>query len=237
MDKELKFKTIGMQGGFKKGEASCRGCIIHNKVLEMDEIAEEFARFANLDKHDAQYYAKFFIDYIVQAVGNGYRLNLGAFSLYLTMKGLISGANGGFNPEKNRLELNISYKKPIEEALSHLKPVNVTNQGETLRISSIIDEVVRTDGVIAVGVNIFAAGGTFLIDTSRDDEGVWLENSNGETILRAEVLESTASTLNCIFRGSVEPGAYRVAVSTRMGNSSWPAPAIAKRKVTVRAAD
>lgn len=236
MGKELKFTTAGMRGGFKKSETACRGCVIHNKVLEMDDIAEDFARYAKLDVHDAQYYAKFFVDYIVNAVANGYRLNMGAFSLYLTMKGTIQGANGPFDSARNKLELQIGGKKPIQDALASLEPVNVTMAGDVLRISGVMDETLRTEGVITLGTNVYAAGYTFLIDPSRDDEGVWLENGKGEAILRAEVVSSTSTTLDCIFRGSAEPGEYRFAISTRMGDPSRPTPAIARRKVVVKTA-
>ena len=236
MSKEIKFKSVGVHSGFKKSEMTCQGRVIHNKVLEMDEIAEDFARFANMDKNRAGYYAKYFVDYIVDAIGNGYRLNLGAFSLYLTMKGSINGANGQFDSSRNRLELNIDSKKQIEEALSRLEPVNVTMDGETLRITSVLDGVAKQEGVITIGANVCMAGQSFLIDTSRDDEGVWLETDGGEVVLRAKVQKSTRTTLDCIFRGDAAPGEYRIVVATRMGDASRPAPAVARRKVTLRSA-
>ena len=234
MGTEIKFKTVATPGGFRKDGSSCRGCVIHNKVLEMDEIGEDFARYAKLDPLTAQYYAKYFVDYMVYAVKNGYRLNLGAFSLFLTMKGKINGANGQFDREMNSLELNIASKKPMLDALASLEPTNITMDGETLRISSVMDALEKTDGVLTIGENVFVAGHTFLIDTSRTDEGVWLETANGEKVLCAEVRASTATTLDCIFSGAVAPGEYRFVVSTRMGDPSRPIPAVVKRKVTVK---
>ena len=234
MNKEIKFKAVGVHKGFKTSETTCRGSVIHNKVLEMGEIAEEFAKYARLDKNEALHYAKSFVDYIVQAVGNGHRLNLGAFSLYLTMKGPVNGLNGKFDSERNSLELKIDSQQQMKDALSRLEPVNVTMDGETLRITSILDADAKTEGKIAIGTAIYIAGGPFLISTSRDDEGVWLEGGDGKIVLRAEVLASTSTTLDCIFRGSAAPGEYRLAVATRMGEESRSAPAIVRRKVTLQ---
>ena len=233
MGKEIKFKTIGTYGGFKKEETTCRGCVIHNRVLEMDDIAEDFARYAKLDSHDARYYANFFVDYMVHAVENGCRLNLGAFSLYLTMKGRICGANGQFVKGRNKMELNISVKKPMADALASLEPVNVTMNGETLRVTRVMDVAAKTDGVVTLGEKVLVAGHTLRVDVSRDDEGVWLETADGKKVLSAEVLASTGTTLDCIFRGTVESGEYRFVVCTRMGDPSLPSPAVASRKVSV----
>ena len=234
MSKEIKFKTIGVHEGFKKSETTCRARVVHNKVLEMKEIAEGFGRYAKLGENEAMYYAKSFIDYVVEAVGDGNRLNFGAFSLYLTIKGGINGANGQFDRSRNRLELNIASQTPVENALAQLEPVNVTMEGETLRISSVLDGVAKQEGVIATETPVFLTGQSFLVDTSRDDEGVWLETVRGKVVLRSEILKSTRTTLDCIFRGAVKPGEYRITVSTRMGDPSRPVPAVSKRKVTVR---
>ena len=234
MGTEIKFKTVATPEAFRKQGRYCRGCVIHNKVLEIDEIGEDFAQYAKLDPLTAQYNAKLFVNYMVDAVKRGYRLNLGAFSLFLTMKGQVSGANGGFDQKKNSLELNIRSMKSMLDALASLEPVNVTMDGETLRISSVMDELEKTEGVLTLGEKVYASGHTFLVDTSRDDEGVWLENADGKKVLRAEDVASTATTLDCIFRGALEPGEYRFAVSTRMGDASRKNPAVVRRKVTVR---
>ena len=143
------------------------------------------------------------------------------------------GANGQFDRSRNSLELKIASKKPIQDALSRLEPENVTMAEETLRITSVMDEKEKAEGAVTLGAKVMAAGRTFLIDTSRADEGVWLENAEGEIALRADVLASTATTLDCVFSGFIEPGEYRFVVATRMGDPSLSAPAVAKRKVKV----
>ena len=234
MKKEIQFKTTPVRGDFKKGEASCRGTVIHSKTLDIDGIAEDFARFAKLDIHDARYYASYFVDYMVHALGSGSRLNLGAFSLYLAMTGTFEGANGAFDARKNRLEVKIAAQKPMKDALSSLEPVNVTMDGETMRITSIIDDADGREGVITPGAMVYAAGCTFLVDATRDDEGIWLENDAGEIIMRGTVVASTATTLDCIFEGDAPPGDCRFVVCTRMGERTRAAPAICRRRVRLK---
>lgn len=236
MSTEIKFKAIATHGRFSVEKGGCIGRIVHNDSLTMDGIATEFAKYAKIGEHEARFYASLFADYLVKAIGEGKRLNLGAFSLYLTMKGQIDGANGSFDPKRNRLELNIKEQEPLAAALGQLEPVNATLENETLRINSIIDASLKKEGKIVLGSRTLVAGATFLVDDSRDDEGVWLEDSADEKILRARVISSTATTLDFVFPGKangVKGGTYRLAVYTRMGAPKRPAPAVARKKVQV----
>lgn len=231
MGTKIKFKTVGANGRFSSGKGSCSGRIIHNGSLTIDNIAADFAKFAKIDVHDARFYATYFTDYIVKAVSDGKRLNLGPFSLYLSMKGRIDGANGKFDPERNSMELNIRAYDGLTAALAKLEPVNETLDDETVHITSIMDGRRKENGVLTLGETMYAAGWKFLIDTSRDDEGVWLESESGEKILRARTIASTATTLDFAFDGETAPGEYRIAVYTRLGDPSRPAPAVTRRKV------
>lgn len=231
MSTELKFKTIKAKGRFSTDARSCLGRIVHNANLSLDGIAADFAKYAKLDENEARFQAARFISYLVKAIGEGKRLNLGAFSLFLSLKGCIDGANGKFNPKKNKVELNICVQQPLADALAQLEPVNVTLEDEKLVINSVMDSLIKEEGKIAPGATVYIAGHTFLIDASRDDEGVWLEDAAGSKLIRARVLNSTATTLDCAFDGSAAPGAYRIAVYSRMGDADRDAPAVARRNV------
>lgn len=231
MSTEIKFKTVAMHGQFKPGQGGCAGRIIHNDALSMDGIAREFAQYAKIGEHEARLYASLFADWVVKAVGEGKRLNFDAFSLYLTMKGKIIGANGSFSPVNNSIELNILQREPLRKALAQLVPVNATLDNESVRIVSVLDERHGKEGIVTKSATCYAAGGTFLIDAARDDEGVWLEAASGAKVLRARIINSTATTLDFVLEGDAEPGRYRLAVYTRMGNSKRPAPAVARRTV------
>lgn len=236
MSTEIKFKSVITHGRFSTEKGGCMGRIVHNGSLTMDGIAAEFAEYAKIGEPEARFYASMFTGYMMKAISEGKRLNLGAFSLYLSMKGRIDGANGSFDPNENSLELNIKVQEGLAKALAQLEPVNATLEDGKLRITSIMDSALKEEGTISLGAKVLVAGRTFLIDESRDDEGVWLENVSGKKLLKARVTASTATTLDAVFDGDVgkvKSGAYRIAVYTRMGDPKRRAPASTRRKVQV----
>ena len=107
MKQEIKFKALPLRGVLSQEKETCLGRIIHNEKLDMARIVEDFANFARVDKFTAQMSVSQVASYIVKALGEGKRLDFGAFSLCLTMKGTVQGANGRFDPAKNSIEPKI----------------------------------------------------------------------------------------------------------------------------------
>lgn len=233
MSKTIKFKAVATSGRFAGGAKPCHGQIVHNESLGIDAMAGEFAQKAGIGVHEARMHISLFADYVMSALAEGKRMNFGGFELYLSMSGKIDGLNGKFDPSKNAITANIRERETLRAMLAELDPINVTEQGAGVAISSVLDERSKKENVLEAFAVCYASGGTFLVDAQRDDEGVWLERDDGEKVARAKVLQSTSTTLDFIFEEPLPPGVYRLAVFTRMGNPSLLSPACARRKVTV----
>ena len=231
---EIKFKTNESNLRVMSEKSRCAARIIHNAILGPQEIAADIARQNGLDVPKAGYMANVVATYIINALSEGKRLDFGLFSLSLTMKGSIMGANGTFDPEKNSLGVHFLPSREAKEMLATLHPVNATGMPSP-HINSILDGRTKTEGTISLGVEVFIAGSNLLTATDSDDEGVWLcDKNDGRRILAGRVLQSSATTLNCIFDSSpaVSPGRYRFELATRSGNPS-PTPSTSSRLITL----
>ena len=234
MAKTIKFKSVSTSRKFGRASKNCHGQILHNEVLKIDGMANEFAKSAGIGVHEARMYLSLFADYIVESLGQGKLLKFGDFELFLAMTGGIDGLNGRFDPAENAITANIRMREGLKEALAGLDPVNVTGAGGHVAISSVLDGRYKKEGVVGADEIVYVSGGMFLIDTEKDDEGVWLERDDGEKVARAAVLQSTSTTLDFRFGDPPSPGTYLLAVYSRMGNKALPSPAHARRKITVK---
>lgn len=231
MSREISFKTLASPSAMGGGDGRCRCCMIHRDVLTPGDIARDMATRMRLDVVEARHCADIVASYIVRALSDGFRLNFGAFSLSLSIRGSVDGANGDFVPGVNSVCVNIQAGQELKEALGKMRPVNVTTaQGESPRITSIIDTATRAENTVTPGAKILIAGINLLVDTAANDEGVWLE-AGGRKVVKGVVTAVGATTLDCMFGDGLEPGEYRLAVYTRCGEPTRASPANARRKV------
>ena len=231
MSREISFKTIESPSTMGGGEGKCRCSVIHKDVLSPDDIARDMAAMMRLDVVEARHCADVVATYIVRALSAGRRLNFGAFSLSLSIRGAVDGANGEFVPGVNSVCVNIQAGTELKEALGKLHPVNITDAGkEAPRITSVVDTATHAENTLSPGAKTLVAGAGLLVNTSAADEGVWLE-AGGRRVMRGVVTASSATTLDCVFGGGLEPGEYRLAVYTRCGDPTRQTPARVRRKV------
>ena len=235
MGTEIKFVTRrnAARWGSRKGD--CVASIEHNAKLDIDSMAADMAASGRIAENEARYYCGMVRDYVVQAISEGKRLDFGAFSLKLGIKGTFAGANAPFDPEKNAVTLSLGLGAEMRKALESLRPVNAT-AGDRPAIQDLRCASVNKAMVLRMGEKILVSGDNLLLDTRRDDEGVWLKDADGERRLARDTVTScTRTTLDCVFDGgeAIEPGQYRIIVATRSGDVSRSMPATAHRKVEV----
>ena len=146
---EINF-TTALPGGVepKNGKYHCK--VAHNRVIAPDEVAEDMAKKLHIDPLQAQLYLANVLAYIERSVEEGESINFGSFSLYISMKGTVEGANGDYDPEANALALNLRAGAKIKKALSSLKPVNATLEpDEKPAIARVADTSLKKEGVIS----------------------------------------------------------------------------------------
>lgn len=234
MNKEIKFKTV--LSSLKKGEKPCyRAIPVTNGSTDMNALAQGAAARVGMDVALMKCIAELFLDQLEAALCDGRRLEVeGLFSGTLGVQGVFDAANAPWERSKHRLVPRFSAKGDMKSVLNGAVGVNIT-EGNRCRITSVLDAVAKTEGVITgdEDVEVYAAGGTFLVDTTAEDEGVWLENAAGEVVAFGTMTASTATTLDATFATLPEPGAYKFVVATRGGLGKGYGVSIARRNVTV----
>ena len=234
---EINF-TTALPGGVepKNGKYHCK--VAHNRVIAPDEVADDMAKKLHIDPLQAQLYLANVLAYIERSVEEGESINFGSFSLYISMKGTVEGANGDYDPEANALALNLRAGAKIKKALSSLKPVNATLEpDEKPAIARIADTSLKKEGVISgePDAEVVITGRNLAMELTGEegDEGVQLESKDGETVATGRVLEACTNVVRVKFDTAIPRGAYRIVIATRNNRGPRTNPAIAKRELQV----
>lgn len=100
-------------------------------------------------------------------------------------------------------------------------------EGDRTRITSLTNtSAPYTPDVLRVSsgsLDVWGAGGTFLVNTKNDDEGVWIESRDGSMIITGTITASTASTFDASFKADpyswagMAFGGCRLVLATRGG--------------------
>ena len=236
MNKEIKFKTV--LSSLKKGEKPCyRAVPVSKGSVSVDQLCKTTAEAVGLQASTIKYVLELLMLQVVELQKDAVNVVIpDFFNTQLSIRGTFESADALYEPGKHQLRVNLNPKGTLLHALDGAVGVNVT-EGNRCRITSVMDSVGRTEGVI-IGdedVEVYAAGGTFLIDPLAEDEGCWLENYDGEVVAFGTVTASTATTLDATFATLPEPGDYKIVVATRGGLGKDYGVSIARRPVTVRA--
>ena len=237
---KLIFKTMGVAAHID-GDTRKRACrVTHNAVLDPDGVAADMAATMRIDEVDAKYYLNMVATYIVRALSEGKKLNLGAFSLSLAIRGCVYGANGAFERGRNALSVTLAPGKELKHALDALEPVNACeNETPAPHIGSCIDTATKREGEITPDATLYVAGASLETSQSAEDEGVFLEDDSRRVIARGTVVASSAITLDCVFRredierAACDPLALKrcwLALYTRSGRNDPLAPPFATRR-------
>ena len=217
-----------------------RGIVQHVRTVRLPEIAKSAAAKLGVPEGLFTYYATVLFDEIGSSVVSGHRVELDDFgSLYLTASGTFDSANAHWDPSANRIGISISAKGRLKDAAAGLAGRNVT-EGNHVILKRVVDGTSRIENVItnAANVKVYLSGDSMLVTAGAADEGVWLENANGEVVATATVDASTMTTVDCTFTTlPVEDGSYRLVVAARGGLSMEYGVSIAHRNVKVQTAN
>lgn len=235
MESKINFRTQANTAtwGAKSGDYTAK--VVHNGALDLDGLAARMAMRENIDEALARYRCACVVNAIVRALSEGCSVDLGAFSLSLSVKGTFSCANAAFDPARNSICAVFHPGKRLKTALSGLRPENASTQPKPV-IRGVMDAWHKENMAIAMDETVYMSGNNLLPDKGSADEGVWLEDANsGKTVAKARILNATQTTLDCIFDGGepLEPGTYRICVASRCGRRELRHPAKSSRRVAL----
>jgi len=229
---ELKSKII------KKGTAYI-GQIVHNASLDIDEMAERYADKYKLPLSTAKFNLGSTVEYIESEVAAGNRLNFSSFSVSLKMTGRFERANAVYSETENPIRVVMTPNKKLHAAAASLTPIDETARSKPW-IDSVVHHQMKPDEYTLMNVIRLNGGLTTMnayhcrVDTSREDEGVWLTSLDGQVLLlKAEIKDNSEATCDVVFPASDLPaGEYRIEIRSR-GTPTNPLVS-ASRKVEVR---
>ena len=230
--RDIKFTTQPLKGALSKSSDDCRCVIIHNELVNDDSIAKDMAETLGIDETNAQMHISLVVKYILEALGEGKKLNFGAFSLGIAMSGMVRGAKGAFEEKRNKLSVFIRGGRKLEKVLSTLHPVNASDVLKP-HIKRIACTYTKKEGMVTLGKKTVMTGINIKVDELAPDEGVWLETKAGKRILRGKIISTAPTVLECRFDGELEEGEYYISLRTRCGDNSLPAPSADRRLVKV----
>lgn len=241
MKQGISFKTLATTPGIGGAPGRCRCNVIHTDILSRSDMAQEMAATMRMDIVEARHCMDAVCAYIVRSLARGRKLNFGEFSLSLSIRGTVDGANGEFVAGENEVRVNIQPGAELRDALAKMHPENATaREDEKPRITSIVDAATGEENTVTTGSTTLVAGSGLLVGGAGDgaaaDEGVWLE-AGGVRVARGRITACGSTTLDCVFDAAIEPGEYSLAIYVRGGSGGGGgAPAKARRKVSVRRA-
>ena len=233
--REIAFTVAPSHFGKKGNTRSYLARLTHNQVLDEEAVVSEMCEEFNLPKNRVVQQIQQISDYLVARIRKGYQVTFGGFTVGLAISGSFDAMNAEFDPKKNKIEVVVSPRYELKDAVAYLKPVNETKNTARPEL-----EVIACDGVAYVrGENRIAAGKVCHLNGEQfTDEngkkmvaGVWLEDASGKTAAEATVINYSATRMELRFDGEIARGPYRLVL--RRMNADGDSYALARLKVEV----
>ncbi len=228
--REVAFSLVPSNLGKKGKVCSYSARLTHNQVLDEDAVISEMCEEFNLPKNRVVQNLQQISDYLVSRIKKGYQVTFGGFTVGLSIKGKFDAMNAEFDPAKNKVEVVVSPRYELTDAVAYLKPVNETKNTSRPELSAITYDGV-TLGTIAIGKVCYLNGTEFAEDGKRMVDGVWLEDASGKNVAEATIIGCNTTRMELRFDGEIAAGPYQI-VMRRM-NADGKSYALARLKVEV----
>ena len=221
---------------FKKGDNSpCYTAHIkHNGTVSSDDFIKRLAERSGEERERVRFIWELAQNELARQLAAGKRIELEAISAGIAVAGSFDSANATWNPEKNKLVPFINAKGELKNALADLETENIT-EGAKPTILSVLDAVAEIEAYLTGSgeCRVYISGKDLAVNSSAEDEGVWLEDTKGVVAATGTVTESDSSTVNCSFDALPDDGDYKLVVATRGGMGAEFGVALAKKSVKV----
>lgn len=218
----IKCKTVPTNL-FKGAIPVSRYTVLHNGTVREDSLYDDIARKTGMAKPVVKATSSMIFDEIAENLKHGYRVELPEMSAFLTLPGSVeSGSAESLKELPPVLVAHLAAKGNFRKCCQGPEFVleNVT-QGATVVVNVVIDNVSERPGVLTNGTDVevhVTGNGLYIPDPADPTVGAYLAASDGTVLVKADVLESTATTLACVFpQIALEPGTYKFCVASRNG--------------------
>ena len=232
---EVAFSLVPSSFG-KKGKAcNYSARLTHNQVLDEEAVISEMCEEFNLPKNRVVQNVQQISDYLVSRIKKGYQVTFGGFTVGLSISGKFDAMNAEFDPEKNKVEVVVSPRYELTDAVAYLKPVNETKNTSWPKLFAVTCEGVnhgRDLNRIAAGSLCHLSGEPFTEDGGKKMvDAVWLEDASGKTASEATIVSYDVTRMELRFDDEIAAGPYQI-VMRRM-NADGKSYALARLQVEV----
>ena len=148
----------------------------------------------------------------------------------LSISGKFDAMNAEFDPEKNKVEVVVSPRYELTDAVAYLKPVNETKNTSRPELFAVTHDGV-TLGTVAVGKTCYLNGTEFRENGKMMVDAVWLEDASGKTVAEAKIIKCDATRMDLRFDGEIAAGPYQIVL--RRMNADGKSYALARLKAEV----
>ena len=227
--REVGFTLVPSNLGKKGKTCSYSARLTHNQVLDEETVISQMCEEFNLPKNRVVQQIQQISDYLVSQIKKGYQVTFGGFTVGLSISGKFDAMNAEFDPAKNKVEVVVSPRYELKDAVVYLKPVNKTKTSRPELTAITYDGV--TLGTIAVGKVCHLNGTEFIEDGKKLVDAVWLEDASGKTATEATIISYSSTRMELRFDGEISPGPYRIVL--RRMNADGKSYALARLRVEV----
>ena len=232
--REVAFTVVPSHFGKSEKTRSYLARLTHNQVLDEETVVSEMCEEFNLPKNRVVQQIQQISDYLVSRIRKGYQVTFGGFTVGLAISGKFDAMNAEFDPSKNKIEVVVSPRYELKDAVAYLKPVNETRNTARPQLEVVACEgvnFVRGENRIATGSVCHLNGTEFVENGKGMVDAVWLEDASGKTVAEATIIKYDATRMDLCFDGEIAAGPYQLVLRrTNAGGKSY---AIARLKVDV----
>ena len=220
-----KLKAIPRKAAVKSGKGRRFQVDLEpTNILSDDELFSELAKFGfSGEPFQAQMALLTIERFIEMKLAEGCQIDLGLVSFVPRLSGALSVRDA--DPESDGLYVQgtVTGRAKLRQAIrDKVEAVNVLAK-KFIRIHNLFDETTQKFDEITAGHVLSIVGHDIAIDTTRPDEGFWLEKRSGHwnrkprPVQKAELLETHTHDAKIVFRAPIPKGKYTLVVATRCG--------------------
>ena len=202
------------RAGDHRAQTRSEGCIDETRLIKL--ILERGTTIGAADLAAAFTVAK---EVIVQALQDGFSLNLPLFNAFFSIKGVFNGPMDTFDPKRHKAEIKITKGILLREAEKKLRPTVTTLEYANLKVkqvkdsfSDVINDTITVGGITELrGLKLKIAG---------EDPtcGVWFIGEDGKETQAQKIIENKPARI-MLQTPNLTPGKYQVKVVTQFGGT------------------
>ena len=185
-----------------------------------EDFLGEVARESKLPLSTVRGVWDFGIDIAGNEMRSGKRVDIGFGDLYMVVNGSVEDPTENLNNNKSiRFSGVLELSRPLQ---SKVKAMELKNETKTINLW--LHEIVEEGHTKDDENKLFEANATVVINTAcgllvpeRTDEGVWLNDAQGQTVATAVVISTSPTVTTVRFPTLPEPGRYTLVYAGRNG--------------------